>query len=108
MDIPGVSIFQKQVTLVTKSGDTPLHFTCKIVTTILWANSGHPHDLKQMPPLPIRGLLGDCTTCRNLREPSFEALLDSARVQGPSNTWDYFHYPATPCRAEQTLIEIHF
>ena len=31
---PGVLIFQKQVTQLSKSGDTPVHFTHKIVTTI--------------------------------------------------------------------------
>ena len=40
LDTPWVLIFQEQVTQTTKSGDTPLHFTCKIVTTIRWANSG--------------------------------------------------------------------
>ena len=38
---PGILIFQKQVTLVTKFGDILLHFTCKIVTKIRWADSRH-------------------------------------------------------------------
>ena len=58
LDTPWVLIFQEQVTQTTKSGDTPLHFTCKIVTIIQCADwkkdckySGHPLDLKQMLPL---------------------------------------------------------
>ena len=34
LDTPWVLIFQEQLTQTTKSGDTAIHFTCKIVTII--------------------------------------------------------------------------
>ena len=38
---PGILIFQKQVTLVTKFGDILLHFTCKIVPITQFADWEH-------------------------------------------------------------------